>query len=359
MKREYFLVSLFFLITAVIFYLFYKIMAPFLIPLCWAAVFTVVFYPLQARFASRIRNDNLLALLMCVLIAVLIIGPLAYLFVAVVNQAAGAVAKINELYDTGQLNQLLALDFPLANVIKAKLVEHYDLTQTNLDQMIKDGIGKVSGVLFDQTTWLVTNATKAVFYFGLMLFAMFYFFREGDRLVQKARRLLPLTPEQIETVFGQLREVIQATMYGGVAVALMQGLLGGILFAIAGISSPVFWGAVMAFLSLLPFVGAFIVYVPAGIGLMLTGSPVMGIVVIAVGIGIISQIDNFVRPLLISGRTSMHPLLLFFSILGGITLFGLLGLVVGPIVAACFMILLKIFELRLQQEPSSPADSNS
>jgi len=148
-------------------------------------------------------------------------------------------------------------------------------------------------------------------------------------------------------------------MYGGVAVALMQGMLGGVLFAIMGISSPVFWGAVMAFLSLLPFVGAFIVYVPAGIVLMLTGSMIKGIIVIAVGIGILSQIDNFVRPMLISGRTSIHPLLLFFSILGGISLFGLLGLVVGPIVAACLVILLKVFETRLHQEPSPSAEPES
>jgi predicted PurR-regulated permease PerM len=356
MKREYFLVSLFFLITAIIFYLFFIIMVPFLVPLCWAAVLVVVFYPLQMRFATRIRNRSVLALLMCAIMVALILGPLAYLFVAVVNQAVGAVARINEAYESGQLNQLLALDFPLAQAVKAKLAEHYDVTQTNLDQIVRDAIGKVSGVLLDQTTWLISNATKAVFYFGLMVFAMFYFFREGELIVPKVRRLLPLNPDQVETALVQLRDVIQATMYGGVAVALMQGLLGGVLFAIVGIPSPVFWGAVMAFLSLLPFVGAFIVYVPAGIVLMLTGSVVQGIIVIAVGIGIISQIDNFVRPLLISGRTSMHPLLLFFAILGGIALFGLLGLVVGPMVAACFVILLKIFEMRLHQEPAPSAE---
>jgi len=359
MKREYFLISFFFLITAVIFYLFFKIMVPFLVPLCWAAVLTVVFYPLQMRFATRIRNRSVLALLMCAMIVVLIIGPLAYLFVAVVNQAAGAVARINEMYANGQLNQLLALDFPLAQAIKAKLAEHYDITQTNLDQIVRDAIGKISGVLLDQTTWLISNATKALFYFGLMVFAMFYFFRDGETIVQRVRRLIPLEPDQVETALVQLRDVTQATMYGGVAVALMQGMLGGVLFAIMGISSPVFWGAVMAFLSLLPFVGAFIVYVPAGIVLMLTGSMIKGIIVIAVGIGILSQIDNFVRPMLISGRTSIHPLLLFFSILGGISLFGLLGLVVGPIVAACLVILLKVFETRLHQEPSPSAEPES
>lgn len=356
MKREYFLISLFFLITAVIFWLFFKIMLPFLVPLSWAAVLVVIFYPLQIRFASRLRNRNLLALVMCVVIMVLIIAPVTYLFVAVVYQAAGAVAQLEALHKSGELQQLLDGRLPLWEDIKTMLAPYYDLSQVDPGQVLRDSIGKISGVLFDQTAWLISNAAKAVFYFGLMVFAMFYFFRDGETIVQRARRLLPLEPDQVETALGQLREVIQATMYGGVAVALMQGCLGGVLFATVGISSPVFWGAVMAFLSLLPFVGAFIVYVPAGIVLMLTGSLVKGIIVIAVGIGILSQIDNFVRPMLISGRVSLHPLLLFFAILGGIAMFGLLGLVVGPVVAACFVIVLKIFEMRLHPEPAPPAD---
>jgi len=356
MKREYFLISLFLLITAIIFYLFFKIIIPFFVPICWAAVLTIIFYPLQDRLARFIRNRNLLALLMCVLIIVLIIGPITYLFVAVVYQAAGAVAKVNELYNTGQLNQLLSFDLPVFQAAKEKLSQYYDLTQINIDEIVKDAISRVSGVLLNQTSWLVANATKAVFYFFLMLFAMFYFFRDGDRAIRKIKRLLPLTPAQIETAFSQLRDVIQATMYGGVVIALLQGLLGGILFAAVGIASPVFWGAIMAFLALLPVVGAFIVYLPAGLILILGGSVVKGLIVILVGMLIISQTDNFIRPVLISGKTSLHPLLLFFTILGGISLFGLLGLVVGPMVAASFTILLKVFELRLHPDEGAPLD---
>jgi predicted PurR-regulated permease PerM len=213
----------------------------------------------------------------------------------------------------------------------------------------------VSSVVLDQTTWLVTNATKTLFSFGLMVFTMFYLFREGDSLTTRIKRLVPLDAVQVDTAFDQLRGVIQGTMYGGVAVALLQGLLGGILFAAVGIDSAVFWGAVMAFLSLLPFIGAFLVYVPAGIALILAGSAVSGIVVIVVGVVVISQADNVVRPILISGKTSMHPLLLFFAILGGITMWGLVGLVVGPMVAAAFVILIRIFEMRLRPEETAIA----
>ena len=351
MKREYFLISLFFLIAAAIFYLFYEIMVPFFVPIAWASVLTIIFFPVQTRIQRYVKGRNLRALVMCALIIVLIIGPITYLFVAVVYQAAGAVARVNELYNSGELNKWFDFDLPIWQSARDQLSQYYDISQIKFDEIAKDAINKVSGVLLNQTTWLVTNGTKAVFYFCLMIFAMFYFFRDGERIMAKVRRLLPLTPTQIETAFKELRDVIQATIYGGVVIALLQGLLGGILFAIMGIPSPIFWGAVMAFLALIPLVGAFIVYLPAGVILILTGATAKGIIVILVGTFIISQTDNFVRPVLISGRTSLHPLLLFFTILGGIALFGLLGLVVGPMVAASFTILLRVFEMKLH-----PAD---
>jgi predicted PurR-regulated permease PerM len=350
MQREQLQLSLFLLVAAIVFYLFFRIMLPYLIPICWAAVFTIIFFPLQKRLLGRLNKPNLAALLMCLLVLVLIIGPVTYLFVAVVYQAADAVAGIDELYSSGQLKQLLDIDWPFWQTIKNIVAPYYELTQIDLDQFVKDTIGKVSSVVLDQTSWLIANATKTVFSFGLMVFTMFYLFREGDELVARIKRLLPLDAAQTDKAFDQLREVVQATMYGGVAVALLQGLLGGILFAAVGIESAVFWGAVMAFLSLLPFIGAFLVYVPAGIALILAGSTVSGLVVIAIGVAVISQADNVVRPYLISGKTSMHPLLLFFAILGGITMWGLVGLVVGPMVAAAFVILIKIVEMRLRPD---------
>jgi predicted PurR-regulated permease PerM len=142
-------------------------------------------------------------------------------------------------------------------------------------------------------------------------------------------------------------------------VALIQGILGGILFFSVGIPSPVFWGAIMAFLSIIPVVGAFIVYVPAGVILIIGGSYVKGIVVLGVGAVVISQVDSVLRPLIIAGKASMHPLLLFFAIMGGIALFGLLGVVLGPMIAAIFLTLLKIFEFKLHPEAEAAGDAEN
>ncbi len=355
------LVALFLSIAAVFFYLFYRIVIPFFVPIIWAAVFVIIFFPIYEWVCKKVKSRGLASLLLCLFIIVLIIGPITYLFAALVDEAADAVSKVNTMYKSGQLDKILAIDLPWMNAVKQKLNQYYDLSKVDLDELIKDSIDKVTGIIFSQTSWLVANATKTIFYFILMIFTMYYFFKDGSAIVAKVKRLMPISPEQVELTFGQLRDVIQATMYGGVVVALIQGLLGGILFAIVGIPSAVFWGAIMAFLSIIPFLGAFIIYVPAGIILLLGGSYVKGIVVIAVGAVVISQSDNVIRPYLISGRTSMHPLMLFFTIMGGIYLFGLLGIVVGPLIAAVFVTLLRIFEFKLHprvvsdstQEPST------
>lgn len=351
MKREQVLIVLFLLFTAIFFYLFYQMIVDFFVPICWAAVFVITFFPLYEKLLGKLKSKGLTSVIFCFLIIILIIGPFAYLFAVLVNEAASGVAKVNAMYQSGQLDEYLSFEVPWITTLKQILSQYVDLSNINLDNLVKQAADKVGGFVFTQTSWLVTNGTKFVFYFGLMIFTMYYFFKDGEILVAEIKKLVPLAKEQVDLTFKHLREVIYATMYGGVVVALVQGLLGGIMFAVFGIPSPVFWGAVMALLSIIPLVGAFIVYIPAGIILILGGSYIKGILVIAIGTVVISQVDNVLRPFLISGRTAMHPLLLFFSILGGIALFGLLGVVLGPLIAAVFVTLLKILELKLHSEP--------
>lgn len=357
MKSEYFLISLFFLVTAIFFYLFYQIIIPFFVPIAWASVLSILFYPLYEKIRPKVRSDTVASLAVCLIVVILIIGPVTYLFAAIVNEAADAMVKVNALHKSGELYDMLSVNIPWLETLQAKLSQYYDLSKINLDEIARDSIDKVSGALVGQTTWLVTNGTKAVFFFALTIFTLYYFFKEGEEIVRRLKRLMPLSPEQVDASFIQLRDIIQATMYGGVILALAQGLIGGILFWAIGIPSPVFWGAVMAFLSIIPFVGAFIIYVPAGLILIVGGAYVKGLIVIAVGVLIISQIDNVLRPYLIAGKTCLHPLLLFFAIMGGIAIFGLLGLVIGPLISAVFLTILQVFELKLHPESETITDS--
>lgn len=350
MKKEHISTSLFFLITAIFFFLFYKIFVPFFAPICWAAVFAIIFYPLYEKILKRLKSKGWSSFIICMLIIILIIGPIAYLLATLASEAITGASKINSLIKSGELKEYISIDLPWLDSFKEKLQDYYDFSKLNLDAIAKQAVENITGLIISQSTWLITNMTRMVFYFILMIFSMYYFFKDGELVIDNVKRLIPLTAIQINVTFKQLREVIQATMYGGLVVAMIQGLLGGILFAIIGIPSAVFWGAIMAFLSIIPFVGAFVIYIPAGLILMLSGSFVKGLIVIIIGSIVISQIDNLLRPYLISGRTSLHPLLLFFAILGGIYLYGLLGIVLGPLIAAVFIILLKIIEFKLNPE---------
>ena len=159
-----------------------------------------------------------------------------------------------------------------------------------------------------------------------------------------------MSRDQADVSVTHLKNVIESTMYGGLVIALIQGFLGGLLWLIMGLPSPVFWGAFMAFLAFIPIVGPFLIYIPAGIVLLLTGSPIKGVLLIVIGTVVVSQIDSILRPLLVSGKTGMHTMLLFVSIMGGVSMFGLLGIVLGPFIAAVFVSMFDIFRLKLTEE---------
>jgi predicted PurR-regulated permease PerM len=353
MKRDHVLISLFFLISAIFFYLFYRIIVPFFVPIAWAAVFVILFHPLYNRLVPKVRRKGVASALLCGLIFLLILGPVGYLGVALVNEAAQAVTRINELYKSGELSRMFTFDAPWIRSVLDWVSQYYDLSQIDIGEIAKDAANAISSIVVAQTSNLITNGAQMLFYFLLMFFTMYYFFMDGGRVIDRIRRLLPLSEEQIDLTFKQLRDIIHATMYGGLVVAGLQGLIGGIVFWAVGIPSAIFWGSIMAFLSIIPIVGAFIVYIPAGIILIIMGHWVKGLIVILLGTLVLSQVDNVLRPLLISGKAAIHPLLLFFSIMGGIALFGLLGIIIGPIIAAVFVTLLRVFETRLHEDQAA------
>lgn len=356
MKREHFLTALFFLVVGVFFYLFYRLMVPFFTPICWAGILVIVFYPAYKWLHTKIKKPWLASLVACILVFIVIIGPSIYLLASLVDEAATAVQELNRAYQEGNLKRYMELDIPFFHTIKQKLSDYPQLANVDFQSVIKDAVGTITRAIGTHATTVIANITKNLFYFVLMIFAMYFFFRDGDKIVSFMKRVTPLKPMQVTLLYSHMRQVIEGTMYGGVVVALVQGALGGILFAIMGISSPVLWGAVMAFLAFMPVIGPFLVYIPAGLILILSGSPIKGILIIAIGTGI-SQVDNFLRPQLFTGKTEMHTLLLFFSIMGGIVMFGLLGVVLGPLITAVFLSLLKVFEVSIRSDSLESAES--
>src|SRR6185436_18026291 len=168
--------------------------------------------------------------------------------------------------------------------------------------------------------------------------------RDGDKIVRALPEALPLSNQQSEAIFARVSQVVSASVYGVVSIAMLQGLLGGLAFWALGVPSPILWGTVLAFVCMIPIAGSFFVWLPASIYLMLTGHWTKGMLLILWGALVISTIDNFLRPKLIKNQTKLHELFVFFSVLGGMSVFGLLGIVMGPVVIDITLGLLETFK---------------
>jgi len=213
------------------------------------------------------------------------------------------------------------------------MAEH-DIGEEEIRNFVAEKLEAVVGFLAGQVGRLAANVAFFFFQLFFTLFTAFYLFRDGPALLERLRRGLPLDEVYREGLFYIAHNVLYATVYSSFVVALVQGLLGGITFAVLGIQAPLFWGVAMGLFSLLPAVGPWLIWLPAALVFLLEGKWGYAIALLVVGVLVISLVDNILRPALISGRAQMNGLLVFISILGGIAAFGVLGLVLGPILVA-------------------------
>jgi len=337
-------------IVAVILYLCYLIVEPFAIPLLWGVALTVVFWPVDAWLRRRVRWRWLVALLSTVLVCVVIIGPTIYLGAALIDEISQFTRQLQAGNYREELDRIINFkETVLFKQIAERLSPWVDLSGLDIKTLILDNLRRLTSFAVDQTSRLVTNFSAFLLDLGVITLTMFFLFRDGDSLFDRVKEAMPLSPKQTGELFARLYSVIRAALYGGVLVAIFQGFLGGLAFVILGLGAPVLWGVVMGFCSFIPVFGAALVYVPASVVLMLQGSVVKGLILLVLGFGVVSSIDNLVRPLLISGRTQMHTLILFVSILGGLKLFGLLGLVMGPVLAAVFISFFEFYLVEMRR----------
>lgn len=341
-KRETLFGVALLLLIAAVFALFYHVMAPFFVPLAWGAILVITLQPFYDRFRPRFKRRGVPAILMTILVSVLIIGPVVYLIAALVGEAAGLYDKVQAGMSGHPFSWIEVRSHPLIKGLLERLNTVVDTTKWDLETVVTSILKQISGYVVSNTAAFLANIGRVILQFVLILLTMYYLFKDGDKLVEQVRESIPLSKGRARQMLEQVTGVIRATIYGGLLVAAIQGALGGLMFWILGIPSPVFWGTVMGFLSLIPVLGAFMVFIPAAAILALSGFYIKAIILLAFGFGVVSQIDNFLKPMFISGRTQLHPLLLFFSILGGLQVFGFLGIVLGPVVAALFI---GVFEL--------------
>ncbi len=333
----------FFVLAALFVFLLYLVFSPFLVSLGWAVVFTIMMLPIHQRIRQRIRGPNLAALASTLVLTALIIVPGLFVLSALAAQSVSAADWIQQQWQEGNqpLRPFLEQTLPMQRILDW-LAEH-NISEEQVVMLVSQKIQQIATFMAAQAGRLVRNLVFMLLNLFVALFATFYLLRDGGLILKRLRQALPLDDAVREGLFYIAHNVLYASVFSGMVVAAVQGGIGGLLFWLLGVGAPVLWGIVMAFLSLLPLVGAWLVWVPATIYLISIGETTRGIILLAAGVLIISMVDNVLRPILLSGRAQMNGLLVFISILGGIAAFGLLGLVLGPILVAFAVALLEFY----------------
>lgn len=303
-----------------------QIFAPFVGPLGWAAVLAIFVYPWHEKLVARHGNTRAAAL-STLTVTVLIVGPGLVLAAAFVQESRAALTGVDRDALTGQLAVAERGWERIRGVIPGAAA-------TDLGTLVHEGIARAGGFLAARIGGLLADLLVLVFQLFVTLFALFFFLRDADTIMRQMRLALPFEDLRRERMIRQTRDLVYASIAASLLIASLQGLAGGLVFAVLGLGASVFWGVIMAFFALLPFVGAWIVWLPASIWLIATGQVVKGVTLAVLGSVVVGTIDNFLRPAILSGRTQMNGLLMFISLLGGVSVFGLLGLVLGPLVTA-------------------------
>ena len=325
---------------------FFNMLKIFLIPMILAAVFVVLFYPLYGWLLKVFRNRKSLSALVCCL--VLLVGLLMPVFVIAnlvsgeaINFYQNAEQKVEEFIQQGNASLL-------KNIKEHELIKKLHLDKIDWQASIQESAKAAATLL----ATVINKASKGTFQLlvnlFLAFFAMYYFFRDGDKLIQRLKYLSPLADKYKEELFIRFISVSRATIKGTVVVGLIKGFIGGLTFWIFGISSPILWGVVMAILAIIPMLGAWLVMYPAAVIMMVMGHIWQGIVLFLISAVIISSIDNILQPRLVGRSSGLHDLLIFFSTLGGISMFGVMGFIVGPIIAALFVSILDVYSIEFK-----------
>jgi predicted PurR-regulated permease PerM len=327
----------FLLLLALVTVAFCWLLIPFYGAVFWAVILAIIFYPMQAAFERRFGRGNLAALLTMLVCIVIAIIPMALIFGALVNEGARLVQRIqSNAYDTSTLVRDAQAMLPEWVQRQLERFGVGDDLEAMRDRFIA-ALQQIGQLLAAQALNLGQNTLRFIASVGIMLYVLFFLFRDGRMIGRNIRDSMPLTPEYNRALLARFAAVVRATVKGNIMIAMLQGTIGGVAFWLLGIQGALLWGALMVLLSLLPAVGAAIVWVPAAAYLFLTGSIGKGIILVAVGAGVIGLVDNLLRPVLVGKDTRMPDYVILVSTVGGLSLFGINGFVIGPLIAALFI----------------------
>jgi len=331
--------------TAIALYLCWLMLKPFVVVLEWAAVLVIVFYPVHKRIVQRVGRPGLAALISCILVIVVILVPLTFIIATLARELAGSAQTLPQ-----QVGPFLDTHSPATAKVFEWLQSHGIVQGDESQQFLFDQARSALRAVLGQSVGILGNVLSTIVKAFFVVFTMYYLFRDGDKIVHVLPRILPLKRNQSEEILARTSQVISASVYGVVTIATIQGVLGGIAFWILGVPSPTLWAVILALVCMIPIAGSFLVWLPIALYLGLTGHWTKALLMVLWGALVISTVDNFLRPRLMRQYTKLHELLVFFSVLGGIQVFGLLGIVLGPVVLAVTIGLLNTFKVSAETD---------
>ena len=313
------------------------LLVPFLPALTWAMALAIVFTPAHRWVEGKVRTPNLAAATSVLLIAFIVALPLTYLGIRLIAEAAGGAVALKDKAVSGEWRRALESHELLATM--GRWIDQFNLP----------------GAIADLISWLATSSASLLRGWVLELltvvltfYLLFYFLRDRGAALDWLREISPLTETEMNRLFRRIGDTVEATLYGTVAVGIVQGTLGGLMFWVLGLSTPLLWGIVMGLLAIIPVVGAFVIWIPAAIYLALDGSWGKALVLTGWGAVVVGGVDNLLYPMLVGNRLRLHTVPAFVAIVGGLVLFGPAGLLLGPVAVTATIFFLEIWRVRIR-----------
>ena len=329
-------ISLLGLVTLAFLYL----LKPFFTPLFWAAVIAGIFKPLYDRLLVKLKRPNLSASLMLCLIALIILLPAGIIASLLVSESMQIYNSISA--DTGAIEQKVR--DTVSAVTNHPYMRSFNVDDQFLIEKFRQAAKDIANYIFVHLTDFTQNTLVFLIQFGVMIYALYFFFRDGDRILRRAIQMCFLESGNGKILYEKFIATARATLRVTMLLGGLQGISGGIIFYITGIDGAMIWGLLMVVMAILPGIGCAIIWAPAGVIMLLSGHLWEGVTILTFGVLVISLGDNLLRPMLIGSDVELHPLLIFLSTLGGLVVLGVSGFVMGPIIASLFLAIWEMYD---------------
>ncbi|MFC1768603.1 AI-2E family transporter [Nanoarchaeota archaeon] len=342
LKRNYKLyafVGFLFIIVGIFLY----VISPFLVAILLAIFLYLLTLPVFRFVRKFLKNDTISAIFMCLTMIIIILIPIAFLLGEIVDQAINVGVKASKNIEAlvELPSQCEGNSSTACNVINTleSFVGHLDIQKFSLR------FEEIGGWILEKSTHLVIGFTAVIIDILVMIVTLFFLYRDGISFGRRADRLIPLQKDYWEAIKRQINDIVQGMIYGSFVTALIEGILGGLLFWIFGVDNPIFWGAMMGILAFIPIIGASLVFIPMSLTVMVDGNLLLGILLLVLQSSHVIYTEYWLKPKLIGEKVGVHSLIMFFSLFGGVVVFGPIGIIIGPLTAALLVAFLRIYTI--------------